>query len=199
VAKSAVNRTLGATRGQGKASKAPAPAAASGGKRRGVKLGGNRPGTSAPQGTIAKGSVNRSLGAVRGYGKGSKAAAPAKSKTPSKMGKSAKNQDARKAYKDAARKVRAVSSVRNKVGASVRNGKALIGAKNSLQRTELQLSGKKKELRAFDRQQKKNRQIENKMVAARSVSNAKDRAAGTVRGKIAAVKRFLTGSKRNRK
>ena len=77
VAKSAVNRTLGATRGQGKASKAPAPAVASGGKRRGVKLGGNRPGTSAPQGTVAKGSVNRSLGAVRGYGKGSKAAAPA--------------------------------------------------------------------------------------------------------------------------
>ena len=75
VAKSSVNRSLGATRGAGKGSVASAPAA--GGNRRGVKMGAGRPGTSAPKGTIAKSAVNRTLGATRGYGKGSTATPPA--------------------------------------------------------------------------------------------------------------------------
>lgn len=77
-----------------------------GGKSSGPRLGASRPGISAPSGTVAKSSFNRSIGAVMGQGKGTRVKAKA---SPSafggkggKVGKSAKNTKARAKYKEAA-------------------------------------------------------------------------------------------------
>jgi hypothetical protein len=71
-------RVKGKVMGYGKGTTVtPAPAPAGNGQRRGIRLGAGRPGTSAPKGTIAKSAVNRTLGATRGYGKGSTATPPA--------------------------------------------------------------------------------------------------------------------------
>jgi len=71
------------------------------GRSKGPKLGKGRPGTSAVKGTVAKSSVDRTLGAVRGYGKGTKASpAKAAKAKPAKMSKAAPNK-AKAAYKAA--------------------------------------------------------------------------------------------------
>jgi hypothetical protein len=86
-----------------------ASAASGGATSRGARLGGKggapqarTSGLSAPKGTIARGMVNRSIGATRGMASGTKVSAAAKpaSKPPAKMAKAAPNK-AKQAYKAA--------------------------------------------------------------------------------------------------
>ncbi len=98
----------GKGKGKGKAAASAAkPGPRIGGKASGPKLGGKRPGTSAPAGSVPKRMFDRSMGATRGMGKGTKVAAskPAAKAPAAKMGKAAPNK-AKAAYKAATSKAR---------------------------------------------------------------------------------------------
>jgi hypothetical protein len=121
-----------------------------------------------------------------------------------KLGKSAKNVGARAEFKAASRDVRVrakqASDANTRGGVSkasrVRAGERLGTARTAKLKTELKLSGKKSELAALNKAEKRSEKIKNEMAAKKAVSTAKEKAKGTFRGKLAAVKRAITGSKR---
>jgi len=105
------------------------------GRRIGGKGGGpavRTAGVSAPKGTIAKGTVNRSVAAVRGMGRGTtvKSAASPRAATPAakpaKMSKAAPNA-AKQSYKAAKSQVRELKMYRGgKTDQTVKNAQAAV-------------------------------------------------------------------------
>lgn len=103
---------------------------------RGKRLGGKggapaarTSGSSAPKGTIARGSVNRSIASLRGQAGGTtvgRAAAPAARKAPAKMGKKAAN-PAQQKYRAATSQVRELKMYRGgKTDATVKAAAAKV-------------------------------------------------------------------------
>ena len=113
------------------------------------------------------------------------------------------NKDARALYKQAAgQQRRAVRAMNNSMQDSKSGNRYTYNAARSADRKlvglQLRLSGRKSEYAAQQKRIRESDAIEARQSAQRTVSNARQRAAKTVRGKVAAVKRFLSGGKRRK-
>jgi hypothetical protein len=115
-----------------------------------------------------------------------------------KVGKSEKNAGARAEYKSASRQERVAAGMHSRSTDKVASGKRLAQARNEKLKTELSMSGKKKELSALNRAEKRSQKIENQMAAKKAVSKAHERAGKTLKGRLAGVKRALTGGKKRK-
>jgi len=117
-----------------------------GGKSSGPKMGGGKPGTSAPSGTIAKGgkgvrgSVARTSGAMGGYGKGTKVTGGGKGGNNAKFKSKVGTSKAKAAYKERSGQAREAANTVAKMKATGKAGKkdlAFFGKKASSAKASL--------------------------------------------------------------
>ena len=115
-----------------------------------------------------------------------------------KGGKSEKNVGARAKYKSAARLERVAAGMHSRSTDKVASGSRLAYARDEKLKVELAMSGKKRALAAVKRAEKRSRQIENEAAAKKAVGKAHERAGKTFKGRLAGLKRALTGGKKRK-